>query len=462
MQALEKVEGGALPPPLLRPLTFIDKGGNTAPEITKAHIYQNVQRELPWLEAQSKNDKSLVIVAGGPSLKYRWEEILEHKDADILALNNTYGFLLERGIVPTYFMLLDARQENIDFIKNTHKGVKHYLAAQCHPDIFEALTGHDVALYLTTHPETMGAVKDIKKPKVRLGGPVGTVGIKALSLAYALGYRDMHLYGYDSSYEDGAHHAYAQTLNDQSKTIEVYLDGKKYITTPAMAQQATEFCGLVKDNFLTHGCNIELHCNGLLPAVVAHNNKLGEIPLEQREREKYEKIWTHDAYRKSAPGEQMVEHAIETLEIHPGDSLIDFGCGTGRASAKFRSLGIKVKSIDFASNCVDPGIELDFIQACLWDLPDIKADFGYCTDVMEHIPLEKVGDVLSGIAARCNGAYFNIATRDDSLGSLIGRKLHMTVMIAEGWRKLMEHYWQSVEMMEREGEVTFILKQPRR
>jgi SAM-dependent methyltransferase len=154
----------------------------------------------------------------------------------------------------------------------------------------------------------------------------------------------------------------------------------------------------------------------------------------------------------------MVDHAIESLGMKPGDSVIDFGCGTGRASAKFRSLGYNVKSIDFAANCVDEGIDLDFIQACLWELPDIKAEYGYCTDVMEHIPPEKVQEVIAGIAARCESAYFNIATRDDCLGGLIGKKLHMTVMDASHWESLLKLYWSDVITIDNEGEATFIVK----
>lgn len=453
----QAVEGAT---PQLHPLVFLDKGSNTPVEVTREQIIKNVKRDLPWLEVKPAHTRPLIIVAGGPSLKYRWPEILTY-DADILALNGTYEFLLSKGITPKYWMLLDARRENIDFVNSAHPDVTHYLAAQCHPDIFDALSDKKVCLYLTTHQDTMEAVEGIDKPKVRIGGPAGTVGIKSMGLGFALGYREFHLFGYDSSYED-THHAYDQKLNDHSKTIDVHLDGKVYVTTPAFAQQATEFCGMITSHFLPYGCNVELHCNGLLPAVVAHNNKVGEVPLEQREREKYETVWAHDKYRKHAPGEGMVPDAIDLLGMKPGDSVIDFGCGCGRASQAFNDKGFKLTAVDFAANCLDPDVSVNFIQACLWDLPDIKADFGYCTDVMEHIPTEKVGDVLSGIADRCQAAFFNIATRPDVMGNLIGRKLHMTVMQGDGWYRLLQHYWENVAMQEREGEATFVVSGPKR
>lgn len=449
-------QGGAAALPRLFPIEFIP-GCNTPADVTRAQLQINVERDLPWLEIEPLKDRALVIVAGGPSLKDRWPEIKTHKDADILALNNSYAFLQDHGITPNYFMLLDARAENIEFLRCATPETSHYIAAQCHPDVFDSLDGYDTHLYLTVMPDTLELVSHIDKPKVQIAGTVGTVGIKALSLAYALGYRELHLYGYDSSYADDEHHAFRQTLNDHANTLEVYLNGKKYITTPTLAQQASEFCSLVSGMVRHYGFDIELHCNGLLPDVVAFSNKLGEIPLEERERAKYEAMWALDVYRKDAPGEGMVAEAIRELGLLPGDTVIDFGCGTGRASARLQSLGLQMKAIDFAANCLDVDVDVDFVHACLWELPDMQADWGYCTDVMEHIPSEKVQTVIEGIATRCRkGAFFNIATRPDSLGSRIGQKLHMTVMDAENWAILLRAYFEQVTFQAREGEATFI------
>lgn len=443
----------------LQPLTFVD-GCNTALDVQHEQIKINIERDIPWLEKGEPKDRPLSIIASGASLGKYWPMI--DLSTDIMALNNAYPFLMERGLEPNYFMMLDARPQNIDFLRSPSKKTKHLLASQCHPSIFDALKEHDVTLYLTTVSDILDLTKHIDKPKIQIAGTAGTVGIKALCMAYALGYTEVYLYGYDSSYHDGEHHALAQPLNDNANTIEVFLDGKKYVTTAAMAHQATEFCGLAKGMTQYYEFDINLRCDGLLPDMVQHCNKLGDIPLEIREREKYEQIWTHDVYRKEAPGEHMVEDAIRLLELTGEESIIDFGCGTGRASAKWRKLGYDVISVDFAANCVDDGLKLDFLQACLWELPnDLYAEIGYCTDVMEHIPMEKVQDVLSGISKRTQKAFFNVATRDDCLGAKIGRKLHMTVMPAEHWVALMSLYWESVKMCEGDGEATFVLSHPK-
>lgn len=435
----------------LNPLRF-EPGCNTPADVIRAQFRQNIERDLPWLAEGAVKDRPLAIVAGGPSLKDRWQEIAT-LGADVMALNGAYQFLLDRWITPDYFMLLDARADNVDFVRRTSDDTLHLIAAQCHPDVFDALSGDRVVMYLTTLDYAKADTAHIDKPKVLVAGTVGTVGFKALCMAYALGYRELHLFGYDSSYAD-EHHAFPQPLNDEAKTLEVQLDdGRTFVTTPTFAHQASEFPWFASGMVRHYGMQIELHCSGLLPALMEISNQEGQIPIEERERAKYVTMWNSPKYRKTAPGEEHVSHAVELLGMKPGDSVIDFGCGTGRGAQALQSRGMVVTAVDFAPNCLDPGITVPFVQGCLWDLPDIRADWGYCTDVMEHIPTEKVGDVLRNIAERVKGCYFAISTRDDSLGWIAGKKLHLSILTADQWRQLLGGLWKHVNVIEGDGGV---------
>lgn len=442
----------------LSPITFIP-GCNTPADVTRSQLIENVERDIPWLELEPLKDRPLVIVAGGPSLKERWFEIESH-GGDILALNNAYNFLLDKGIDPDYFMLLDARADNVDFLRSPCKKTRHYIAAQCHPCVFDALTGYDTRLFLTILPDTLELTAHINKPKHRIAGAVGTVGIKALPLAYALGYRELHLYGYDSSYRNSEHHAFVQKLNDTSKVIDVYLNGKRYVTTPTLAHQVSEFCEFAA-GMTRMGFDINLHCDGLLPDMVTFSNQEGEKPIELREREKYEQVWKHSEYRRQAPGERYISLAVQLLGAKRGETIIDFGCGTGRAAQRLQDMGYCVTGVDFAANCLDEGITVPLVQACLWDMPVIKAKFGFCTDVMEHIPNERVEEVLKQISERCSSAFFNISTGSDNMGALIGKTLHLTVMNAANWEKLLIKYWGCVETTVNDGSVIFVVRNPK-
>ena len=173
--------------------------------------------------------------------------------------------------------------------------------------------------------------------------------------------------------------------------------------------------------------------------------------LETQERTKYTRIWEVDRYRKGSPGERLVDSAVKRLGMKPGDSVIDFGCGTGRPAAKFQTLGMKAMGIDIADNCLDEGVEIPLAIQTLWDLPPFEADFGFCTDVMEHIPPERVDDVLANIALTVGACFFQIATRPDSMGKIIGETLHLTVQDAKWWHRKLEEHFESAKSEPRGG-----------
>lgn len=175
------------------------------------------------------------------------------------------------------------------------------------------------------------------------------------------------------------------------------------------------------------------------------------MELEAQERTKYKRMWEVDLYRKSAPGEKLVDGAVRRLGMKPGDSVIDFGCGTGRPAAKFQALGMEAMGIDIADNCLDEGVEIPLAIQPLWELAPFEAGFGFCTDVMEHIPPERVNDVLANIALTVGACYFQIATRPDSMGRIIGETLHLTVKDSKWWHRKLEEYFGSVNSESRGG-----------
>lgn len=163
------------------------------------------------------------------------------------------------------------------------------------------------------------------------------------------------------------------------------------------------------------------------------------------EAEKYGRIWAHPEYRKVAPGEGLASVFLAHARPRPGAEVIDFGCGTGRGALMLCLLGrVKVTMVDFVRNSLDPDIQaalktqphaLTFVKADLEVRLPVAAEYGYCTDVMEHIPPKKVERVLINILKAAQHVFFSISTVDDSCGALIGERLHLTVQPATWWRK---------------------------
>lgn len=163
------------------------------------------------------------------------------------------------------------------------------------------------------------------------------------------------------------------------------------------------------------------------------------------EQRKYERMWEKKEYRVVSPGEDVAQLFLAQAKPKPGAKVIDLGCGTGRGSLALALFGgMDVTMVDFAYNCLDDDIKpmletqkhvMRFKQADLTKPLGIAAEYGFCTDVMEHIPPEDVDKVLNNALKACQHVFFQISTVDDVCGALIGHPLHLTVKPYEWWLK---------------------------
>jgi len=231
----------------------------------KRNIDINSRRDIPWIELQDAHEREVLIIGGGPSLIEDLNEIRERfeiggKGGYILALNGSAKMISEQGMIPNSIVIIDARESNVKFTdQTTHK---FFLASQCDPSVFDNAVG--ATLFHIDIPD-LGYYVPGDRPIQAIGGG-STVGLIAMSLAYTLGFRTMHLYGYDSSYADDAHHAYDQPENDDEHTFNAHVGGKTFRCAPWMVTQTNQFQNLAKQ-LIEMDCKIHVHGTGLLPTV---------------------------------------------------------------------------------------------------------------------------------------------------------------------------------------------------
>lgn len=163
---------------------------------------------------------------------------------------------------------------------------------------------------------------------------------------------------------------------------------------------------------------------------------------KKTERAKYETMWKIDRYRKYSPGERLVDYFLSRVNVTDLHTVIDFGCGTGRAAKKIQDKSnATVIGLDIATNCLDKGVDIELVECCLWEKVP-KGDVGYCTDVMEHIPPEHIDDVLQNIKDSIEGeTFFQICTQPAGFGKDKGLVLHMTVRGESWWKRKLEEYF---------------------
>jgi SAM-dependent methyltransferase len=169
------------------------------------------------------------------------------------------------------------------------------------------------------------------------------------------------------------------------------------------------------------------------------------VSIKPTERSKYEAMWAYPQYRAVAPGADAAMTFLREARLKPGAEVIDFGCGTGRGALMIAMLaGAKVHMLDFASNCLDTEVRdslcegLTFTQHDLLRPVPVQAEYGYCTDVMEHLPPETVDRTLVNILQAAQHVFFQISCVDDALGALIGQPLHLSVHPYEWWHKKLQ------------------------
>lgn len=169
------------------------------------------------------------------------------------------------------------------------------------------------------------------------------------------------------------------------------------------------------------------------------------------ERAKYMQAWAWPGYRRQADGDAVVELAFQRMGCAPGDTIIDWGCGTGRPALKLQALGLRVTCFDIAPNCLDADIALPLVVGCLWSPPrGLEADYGFCTDVLEHLPTERVPAALAAIKARSRAAAFlQVDTAADICGAKLNppQVLHLTVQPREWWEAEIGKQWRRVEAL---------------
>ncbi len=159
------------------------------------------------------------------------------------------------------------------------------------------------------------------------------------------------------------------------------------------------------------------------------------------ERTKYEEMWTIESYAKNSPGEQFVTlfHDIVTEHSIGLGSVIDAGCGQARGTRALEGLGYSVIGLcDVTDAALPPEYADRFFQCALWDNLQHRADYVFCCDVLEHIPMAFTGLTIQRLLdSSREGVFLSVSTVPDTFGRWIGQTLHETVQPFTWWRDLL-------------------------
>lgn len=400
---------------------------NTPDEEIEANVRANSALDLRWLSSVAPHDGIAISVGGGASVADHLDDIraLVAQGGTVFAINAASQFLHKHGIAVDWQVTCDAKAETASLIDPEARG--HLFASHVNPATMASVPS-PVIWHSALHvKEEWFPPAKVKRGGYSLLGGEASSGLGALCAEYCLGFRRLEIFGYDSSHKQGRSHAYSQPMNGTIPVMTFDWAGRSFETSITMRTQAERFPMAALD-LLQSGATINVWGDGLL-------QHIWHTPPEAlSERDKYVKMWMLGAYRSLSPGEISASTFLAAMKIDGAGPVIDFGCGTGRGGLALKRAGLDVMLTDFVSAARDQeALELPFLE---WDLSKpcpLRAPYGYCCDVMEHLPTDQVDTVIANIMTSAPEVFFQIATVPDNFGAVIGHQLHLTVQPHEWW-----------------------------
>lgn len=240
----------------------VDLRTETDPSQMLANARVNLKRDLPAVQWCKRHDLTLTIAAGGPSLADTYTQM----DGYIAAINGSLKFLCDHGITPNACGVLDPGAHMTEIVQ-ANPDVRYFVASICAPSLFDKLLNAGCSVVIW-HPsgdiDVENAVKDNNPDGWMAIGGATTMGLRWLNLGYVLGFRKFVIHGLDSSFRDGATHAYPDR-KDAYPPIEI----NGYQTRLNFLQQVSDFSKLLPrftspKEGVFEACDIELRGDGLM------------------------------------------------------------------------------------------------------------------------------------------------------------------------------------------------------
>lgn len=205
----------------------------------------------------SFSDRRISLACYGPSLSETWQDIR----GPLMTVSGAHDFLQRKGVIPAWHVDCDPRPHKAQMV-TPNGSTKYLMASVCHPDWWQKLKGKKVTVWHLINGDDLKTVEwvchhDPKGHGSLIGGG-STVGMRAMNVAAALGFRRFDVYGMDCSFE-GNLHAGPHGGKRQETTL-VRVGNRQFKTTPQLLQAAREM-----EHFLqTFDAEVTFHGDGLV------------------------------------------------------------------------------------------------------------------------------------------------------------------------------------------------------
>jgi hypothetical protein len=187
----------------LTPIQGVNLSMDRPVEYVNENITHSSRLNLPYISKLKDWRGPVAIVGGGPSLLETMSELSQFENT--IVCGSAHDTLIKNYIFPKYAVFVDPDPIMSEYVKTPHPLVRYLVASQCHISLFNRLRHQEVYVW---HADPNGQA-DIKfKDNCRPISGGCTVGTRAIFIAMGMGWRDLHLFGFDNCIRDNKHHAY--------------------------------------------------------------------------------------------------------------------------------------------------------------------------------------------------------------------------------------------------------------
>ncbi len=149
------------------------------------------------------------------------------------------------------------------------------------------------------------------------------------------------------------------------------------------------------------------------------------------EKEKYDRLWQLKRHHSLCA--TRLPHYVHAY-ARPGERILDIGCGDGTSVRIMREMGLQAFGVDISLN----GLRIDerfvfVMESPVWDMPydDNQFDISCSTDLLEHLPEDKVEAAISEICrvTKRLTVHFVETVPDEKFGMT----MHLTMQEPQWW-----------------------------
>lgn len=439
---------------------------------------QNTLENLPrftrersiWRLAGKHQDDAMIIVGASPCLKRDIKELVKlekhprRKQFVVIVVNSALKPCLEGGVKPDYVIAIDGNPETIvDDLDCDNEDLTLIASNNVAPKIFDVWKGKEIwwAPYYCLSENVVKKAKPILGKRMISGGNTFTA---AMGISYAIfGSRIFIMVGSEHCY-DAQYYAHKKSRweepNDLAHWKVTDINGKERWTNIPLWQYKIWIEHMAINLRHIHfidtssgllGTDTERIRHIALKEAIKKTADAFRIAEEAnndpvlKEKLRYDAAYDTGLYAPVA-GIRFWRNLMKRVQLNGARKFLDVGTGIGQVVAHLRNKGYEVYGTDISDNAArywKMGNIAKFCQVCpAHQLPfeDGEFDIVSCTEVLEHIPEEKVLDSFREMYRVGNGDFiFSYA-----LGRAIhkmpqdGSEPHITLKPIEWWTAKMQ------------------------